>query len=75
MAAHEVRDRVISSGCKGHPDVAIVTVDDVISHPWEVGDEDVMSACLGAFEVVPEGRTKGAKGEGEGKGKGEGEGH
>ena len=50
----------------------MVTVDDVISHPWEVGDEYVMSACLGAFEVVPEGRRE-VKGEEEGQGKGEGE--
>ena len=64
----------------GHPDVAIATVAYVIRHPWEVGDEYVMSASLGAFEVVPEGRTKGGEGGGGGEGEGgggegEGEGH
>ena len=39
-----------------------------------------MSACLGSFEVVPEGRTKGGEGGGGGEGEGgggegEGEGH
>lgn len=63
----------MASGGKWHPDVAMATVAHVVRHTREVGDEDVMSASLGALQVVPEGRGRRRGGGGAGEGR-EGEG-
>ena len=65
ISCQEVNDRSTADGGEGHPDVATATVADVIRYARKVGDKDVMSAGLGTFQVVPEGRR-----EGEGSGRG-----
>ena len=54
MLGQEVKDRSVACGSHGHPDVAMATVTDIIRCAGKIGDKDIMSTCLGTFEIVSE---------------------